>query len=108
MEEDHENRLRPLVFLTLFFSFGEGCHLFSFSTDESGREKSIYIRLMGGYSHSESQGGWRLRAEFLFSVSRGSQTRIGYGYLSSSDHMHGSGFEHDGGIMGEAETRHGS
>ncbi len=85
--------------MTLFLFFWGGMSISSLSAQTNRtEEKSTYIGLMGGYSHSESQGGMAdLRAELLFSVSRGLKLGIGYGYLGSSDRMHGSGF---GGMMG--------
>jgi hypothetical protein len=98
MEEDMKNRSRPLVFVTLFLFFWGGMSISSLSAQtDRAEEKSIYIGLMGGYSHSESQGRMAdLRAELLLSVSRDLKLGIGYGYLSA-DRMHGSGF---GGMMG--------
>ena len=94
-----KNHLRPLVFMTLFLFLWGGMSISSLSAQMNrAEEKSIYIGLMGGYSHSESQGVMAdLRAELLFSVSRSLKLGFGFGYLSSFDQMHGSGF---GGMMG--------
>ena len=99
-----KNHLSPLVFATLFlFSWG-GLILSPLSAQMyRTEERSIYLGLMGGYSHSESQGGLAdLKIEALFSVSRSLKLGLGLGYLSSSDKMHGSGFGGGmtGGMMG--------
>lgn len=94
-----KNRLRPLVFMTLFLFFWGGMSISSLSAQTNrAEEKPIYIGFMGGYSHSESQGGMAdLRAELLFSLTRNLKLGFGFGYLSNSDRMHESGF---GGMMG--------
>jgi len=94
-----KNHLRTFVFMTLFLFFWGGKTIFSLSAQTNqAEEKSIYIGLMGGYGHSESQGGMAdLKAELLFSVTRSLKLGFGFGYLSSFDKMHGSG---SGGMTG--------
>jgi Outer membrane protein beta-barrel domain len=94
-----KTRLKPFVFVNLFVFFWGGLILSPLSAQMyRTEEKSIYLGLMGGYSHSASQGGLTdLRVEALFSLSRSIKIGFGFGYLSSSDQMHGSGF---GGLTG--------
>lgn len=91
--------LRPFVFMTLFSFFWGGMTISSLAAQtDRAEDRSIYMGLMGRYSHSESQGGIAdLKAEVLFSVSRSLKIGFGFGYLSSSNQMHGSG---SGGMMG--------
>jgi len=94
-----KNQVRSFVSTALFLFFGIAMTISSLSAQTNRAEdKSFYVGLTGGMSHSESQGGMAdLRAEVIFSVSRSLKLGLGLGYLSSSDQMHGSGF---GGMMG--------
>ena len=91
--------LKPFVFMALSLLLGGRVTLSSLSAQtHRAEERPLYIGLMGGYSHSESQGGMAdLRAEVLLSVSRSLNLGLGLGYLRRYDQMHGAGF---GGMMG--------
>jgi len=90
--------LRPFISMALFFFWGGMAMSFLSAQTRRSEERSIYVGLMGGYGHSESQGGIAdLRAELLLSVSRSLKLGLGLGYLNSSGQMHGSEF---GGMMG--------
>jgi hypothetical protein len=94
-----KNHLRIFGIVTFFLFFCVGQILTPLSAQMyRTEEKSISLGVMGGYSHSQSQGGMTdLRIEALFSVSRSLKLGLGFGYLSSSNQMHGSGF---GGMTG--------
>jgi len=91
-------RLRPPIFLTLFFTL---LGVMAASPLSAGtrpaKDRSIDIGLMGGYGHAETRGGMiDLQAEILFSLAPSFRLGLGFGYLSDSNQMHGPG---NGGMM---------
>ncbi len=90
--------LRSFMFIALFLFIWGGMTMSSLSAQTyRAEERSIYVGLIGGYSHSESQGGMvDLRGELQFSLSQSLKLGLGLGYLSDSGRMHGYG---NGGMM---------
>jgi hypothetical protein len=90
--------LRFFIFMALFLFFWGGMTMSPLSAGTNrAEERSIYVGLIGGYSHSESQGGMAdLRGEFQFSLSPSLKLGLGLGYLGNSGRMSGMG---NGGMM---------
>jgi len=90
---------RPSVLFALFLCLLGGMAMAPLSAQsDQPKDRSVYFGLMGGYGHSETQGGMAdLKAEFLLPLSRSLSLGLGFGYLSSSDQMHGMG---NAGMMG--------
>jgi len=99
MEEKMKTHGRPSVSLALFLFFLGGMATAPLSAQsDRAKDSPVYFGLMGGYGHSENQGGMAdLKAEILFSLSRGLSLGLGFGYLSGSDQKHGMG---SAGMMG--------
>ena len=87
-----------VLLILLLFLLG-GMAVSALSAQENRAEwRSISIGLMGGYGHSETQGGMAdLKAEILFPLSRSLSLGLGSGYLSGSGQRHGMG---NAGMMG--------
>jgi len=90
---------RHSLLLILILFLLEGMAVSAISAQENRAEwRSISIGLLGGYGHSETQGGMAdLKAEILFPLSRSLSLGFGSGYLSGSDQRHGMG---NAGMMG--------
>ena len=90
---------RHSVLLTVLLFFLGGLAVSSISAQENRADwRTISIGLMGGYGHSETQGGMAdLKAELLFPLSRSLTFGLGSGYLSGSGQRHGMG---NAGMMG--------
>ena len=94
-----KTHVRPSVSLGLFlFLLGGMAMAPLWAQSDRAKDRPVYFGLMGGYGHSETQGGMAdLKAEILFPLSRSLSLGLGFGYLSSSDQRHGMG---NAGMMG--------
>ena len=90
-------RLVPRLLFSLFLLGVMAAAPLSAQSDPP-KDRPVYLGLMGGFSHSENQGGMAdLKAEALLSVSRSLSLGLGIGYLNGSDQRHGMGYS---GLMG--------
>jgi len=89
---------RPSVLFALFLCLLGGMAMAPLSAQsDQPKDRSVYFGLMGGYGHSETQGGMAdLKAEFLLPLSR--SLSLGWVRISEQfDQMHGMG---NAGMMG--------
>jgi hypothetical protein len=99
MEETMKTHSRPSVLIVLFLFLLGGIAMAPLSAQsDRAKDTSVYFGLMGGYGHSESQGGMAdLKAEVFFPLSGSLSLGLGFGYLSGSAQRHGMGYA---GLMG--------